>query len=101
RHTRFHVTGVQTCALPIWSARPSLREAGGRSVPTSLRGAGGRSVPTSPRGPRPARQAPAWAWGAGSREAGPLAGRRWEAPEASRTEEARGGERGRTRGHAV
>src|SRR6266550_4989769 len=52
------VTGVQTCALPIWSAwrrRPSpgrLRRSHGSDSPLGLPG------PTERRGPAPGRRAP-------------------------------------------
>src|SRR5690606_40286951 len=36
RHTRFHVTGVQTCALPISSAMPVLPLVGSRIVSPGL-----------------------------------------------------------------
>src|SRR2546430_8103806 len=41
------VTGVQTCALPIWSAFPSfpLTQTSGRLFHLTLRSSGGRSSP--------------------------------------------------------
>src|SRR5207302_4256075 len=62
RHTRFHVTGVQTCALPISASPASVIRRSSRSAFTRSRAAG---APAGTRGSGPL----AAAAGAGAPEA--------------------------------